>query len=127
MIAGIGIDVVDMERARWAWRRWGDRLVGRILGPRERRSLPEEEGRRVVHLAGRLAAKEAVLKALGTGLAKGIRWHEIEVSASPEGAPRVTLHGAALKAARRLKVAQVHLTISHDAGCAAAAAVAETA
>lgn len=127
MIAGIGIDVADMERVRWAWRRWGDRLAERILGPRERRALPEEEGRRVVHLAGRLAAKEAVLKALGTGLAKGIRWHEIEVSASPEGAPRVALRGGALKVAKRLKVARVHLTISHDGGCAVAAAVAETA
>ncbi len=127
MIVGIGIDIVDLSRVRWTWRRRGDRFTGRILSAAERRALPRgPEGRFLIHLAGRLAIKEAVLKALGTGLSGGIRWHDLEVTSSARGRPEVTLHGAALKAARKRKIARIHVTVSHDAGCAAAAAVAES-
>jgi holo-[acyl-carrier protein] synthase len=75
--------------------------------------------------AGRFAAKEAVLKALGTGLARGMRWRDIEIAAGPRGAPEVRLHGAVAAWARAQGVRAVHVSISHHGDYALACAVTE--
>jgi holo-[acyl-carrier protein] synthase len=78
VIIGIGIDIVEIGRIRQANERWGDNFISRILSPPEREALI---GKRDVHpfISARFAAKEAFLKALGTGLARGISWHDMEV------------------------------------------------
>ncbi len=126
MIKGLGIDLVELDRILWLWRRRGDRFADRILSPKERLASPAGMGPAAVRfLAGRFAAKEAVLKALGTGLARGILWREIEITNAPSGEPRVSLSGAAERLARRRRIGAVHITISHARTLACAAAVAE--
>ena len=126
MIAGLGVDLVELERFLWSWRRWGDRLPKRLLADAERKAMPPGMGpRSVAYLAGRFAAKEAVLKALGTGLARGIGWHDIRIAGSPAGEPRVVLSKSAAKLAAERRIRTVHLSISHTASTAAAVAVAE--
>ena len=73
--------------------------------------------------AGRFAAKEAVLKALGTGLARGMRWQDVEIVAGPRGEPVVRLHGATAALARRRGLRAIHLSLSHEGDYALACAV----
>ncbi len=103
--------------------RHGDAMVRRICREGEPR-LPSGPGR-VAHLAGLFAAKEATMKALGTGWAQGIGFHQIEVVRRPGGAPALELHGAARERARLLGVDTLHLSITHDARAAAAVVILE--
>jgi holo-[acyl-carrier protein] synthase len=119
-IVGLGIDVVELERIAEAVRRHGDRFVARYCTDAERRG-----GERLARLGGLFAAKEAVLKALGTGWAAGLGFRQIEVLADPLGAPRVTLHGAALERATAIGALAVHLSITHERRYAAAVAILE--
>lgn len=127
MIVAIGIDVVEVARVRRlaGGRRPGsraERFLARVFTPLER-SLCQARKDRAGCLAARFAAKEAVVKALGAPA--GVRWTDIEVIRSG-GAPSVRLAGEAARAARRLGVRAVHLTLTHDAGIAAAAVVLES-
>lgn len=124
MIVGIGIDVVEIARVRRLLERWGERFLGRVFTEGERayawcRRDPAE------HLAARFAAKEATLKALGTGLSMGVRWREMEVRRVGGGAPTLALSGrtAALGAARGIR--RLHVSLTHDGGLALAQVVAE--
>ena len=81
---------------------------------------------RLASYCGRFAVKEAVMKVLGTGWTRGVRWVDIEVVRAPGAAPRCVLHGASAAIARTKGIATIHVTITHDAGLAAAVAVAET-
>lgn len=119
MIAGIGVDLVEVERLRRS--RHGERLLDRLFTPRER--ADSEGAGRWPSLAARLAAKEAVVKALGTGF-RGISWRDIEVWRDPLGKPEVRLSGGALTRARELGVSRVLLSLSHTGSCAIAQAVA---
>ena len=87
---GIGTDIVEVARIKKAHERHGERFLERILTERERRYCGQY---RVPwpHWAGRFAAKEAILKALGTGVSSGITWHDIEVVNNREGMPEVIL------------------------------------
>jgi len=114
-IAGIGIDIVDLARFERAVSRT-PRLKERLFAESER-SLPLRS------LAGRFAAKEALMKALGD--ATGVRWHDMEVVADVEGNPSFLLHGAAAAIAERRGVTDIHLTMSHDAGVAIAYVITE--
>ncbi|HXF96542.1 MAG TPA: holo-ACP synthase, partial [Gemmatimonadales bacterium] len=92
MIVGVGVDLVDVARFRRALETWGERLTRRLFAESELadcrgRSRPAEG------LAGRFAAKEAFLKALGTGLAGGLRWREVVVARDAQGRPRLELAG----------------------------------
>lgn len=121
MIVGVGLDVCSIDRMRRALERHGDRFFARICSPRERKDL---EGRDPASsLAGRFAAKEAFAKALDG--APGVGWHEVEVRRAPNGRPRLELQGAALTLATKLRVTKWHVTITHDAGIAAAFVVLE--
>lgn len=122
MVVGIGIDSVRIERIR----KVSDRLFTRICTEAEREYCERfgPEGRHERY-AGRFAAKEAVSKGLGTGIAAGVNWTDIEVLPTPTGAPRVVLHGAAAEHLLRLGGDRVHLSISHDKETAVAMAVLE--
>ncbi|HEX6989842.1 MAG TPA: holo-ACP synthase [Bacillota bacterium] len=124
MIIGIGVDLVAVDRIARVVGRRGERFLSRVFTPAELAACPpgEQYARR---LAARFAAKEAVLKALGTGLAAGIRWREIEVQRPARGRPAITLHGRAAQHAAALGVARLHLSLSHDGPFAAAFVVAE--
>lgn len=137
MIAGLGLDSVEIERVAALLRRRGGRFLHRILASREvaiapplrGRSLGEEpiplfSRRQVEWLAGRFAAKEAVMKALGTGWRAGVGWREIEIGRADSGEPQVRLSGRAAAAAHRRGVGRVWVTITHDREHALAQAIA---
>lgn len=127
MIVGIGLDVIELARIERSLARHGDALVARLLSERERAFAAGRRGSaRVAHLAGRFAAKEAALKALGTGLAAGIRWHEVEILADAlHEPPRLEWSGAARERARRLGAAIAHVSISHGDTTAVACVILE--
>jgi holo-[acyl-carrier protein] synthase len=114
-IAGIGIDVVDLARF--------ERAVGRTPRLKERLFAPSEQDLPLRSLAGRFAAKEALMKALGD--ANGVTWHDMEVVSDAEGNPSLLLTGAAAAIAEKRGITAIHLSMSHDAGVAIAQVVAE--
>ena len=123
MIRGLGLDIVEVDRIRRAIARWGEAFLSRVLTPDERagESCARTAAER---LAGRFAAKEAVMKALGLGR-RGIGWQEIEITVDPLGKPGVRLTGRAAVAADRLGVRAWRLAISHTRLFAIAEALAE--
>jgi holo-[acyl-carrier protein] synthase len=121
MILGIGIDVCSIDRMRRALERHGDKFFARICSERERGDLA---GREVATaLAGRFAVKEAFAKALDG--APGVGWHEVEVRRAENGRPRLELRGNALAMVEKVGADKWHVTISHDAGIAAAVVILE--
>lgn len=123
MIIGHGIDLVDIE--------WAERFLAEPSGQFLARYFTEtergvvEEGREVAaRLSGRLAAKEAVMKALGTGFSGGIGFQQIEVITLPSGAPSIQLHGAAAEKAKQLGVVRWLVSTSHEGNMAIASVIA---
>ena len=114
-IAGIGIDIVDLARF--------ERAVSRTPVLRERLFAVSERDLPLRSLAGRFAAKEALMKALGD--ATGVTWHDMVVSSDAEGNPSMTLSGAAAAIAERRGITDIHLSMSHDAGVAIAQVIVE--
>lgn len=114
-IAGIGVDIVDLARF--------ERAVARTPRLRERLFAESERGLPLRSLAGRFAAKEALMKALGD--ATGVTWHDMEIVSDAEGNPSMRLTGAAAEIAERRGITDIHLSMSHDAGVAIAQVVAE--
>jgi holo-[acyl-carrier protein] synthase len=123
-IVGIGIDVVSIERLRGVLDRYGTRFLERVLTADER-AYCERHQDPVPQVASRFAAKEAVLKALGTGLAHGIRWQDLEVRREPQGPPHMHLSGRAAEEAASLAVGRIHLSLSHDHDTAVAMVILE--
>jgi holo-[acyl-carrier protein] synthase len=123
-VLGLGLDVVDLTRLAAVLERHGERFEARICRPGEAREALSAE-RRLHHLGGLFAAKEAVLKALGTGWSQGMGFRQVTVGRDEAGRPTVTLHGAARERASELGVRVVHLSITHDGRTAAAVAVLE--
>jgi holo-[acyl-carrier protein] synthase len=121
MIVGVGLDVCSIERMKRALERHGDRFFARICSEREREDLAGRDP--ATALAGRFAAKEAFAKALDG--APGVGWHEVEVRRAPNGRPRLELHGNALAMVTKAHVERWHVTITHDAGIAAAVVILE--
>jgi holo-[acyl-carrier protein] synthase len=113
---GVGVDLIRVERVA----KLSDAARHRLFLPAELETASTSLERKHEKLAGRFAAKEAVLKALGTGLAQGIRWHDIEISQNDLGAPVAFLHGKASEIAQGMGVKQVLLSISHEGGLAIA-------
>jgi holo-[acyl-carrier protein] synthase len=124
MILGVGIDLADIERLRGVLERHGDRFLERVLTDDERDYCRRWRDP-TPQVAARFAAKEAVLKALGTGLSEGIRWQDVEVHRDGNGPPHVELHGKAVEKAAALGVDRIHLSLSHDHGAAIAMAILE--
>lgn len=122
-IVGLGLDLVDLDRMARLLARHGERAVARIC--REGEPKPLVGAARVAHLAGLFAAKEAAMKALGTGWARGVGFRQIEVIRDASGAPSLRLHGAAAARAVALGAERSHLSITHDGRAAAAVVVLE--
>ncbi|MDO5484260.1 MAG: holo-[acyl-carrier-protein] synthase [Desulfovibrionaceae bacterium] len=122
MIIGLGIDVTEVARVAASHERFGRRFLERILTENELAALP---GRPDTWLAGRFAAKEAAVKALGTGFSQGIGPTQIEISRNALGEPQLRFLGAALVRARALGVRQSRLSISHERLVAVAVAILE--
>jgi len=122
VIAGIGLDLVEIERIRDILDRTGERFIDRVLHPEEDRTrLQTREG--PTHLAGLFAAKEAVMKALGTGMA-GANFADIRVRHHDSGQPWIELSGTAAERAASMSVSDWHLSITHSKTTAAAVAIA---
>lgn len=113
---GIGVDIIRVERVA----KLSPAARARLFTEQELASAQGVPARQNERLAGRFAAKEAVLKALGVGLSQGIRWKDVEVSNGPLGEPRVELHGKAAEIAQLKGVSKIMLSISHDGGMAIA-------
>ena len=107
-----GIDMVDCRRLEEVIERHGERFLRRVYTPLE---LDYCRGRKrmVEHLAGRFAAKEAVLKVLGTGWRGGIRWTDVEIRNEPSGQPRVHLTGQCREIADDMDLTTILISISH--------------
>jgi holo-[acyl-carrier protein] synthase len=114
-----GVDIIEIERVRQSLERFGERFLNRVYTAAEQAYCRG----RAPQLAGRFAAKEAVSKALGTGIRR-IHWRNIEVLPNRAGAPRVTLHGPALARFQGLGLASIEVSISHSRENAVAVAVA---
>jgi len=122
-ILGHGIDLVEVARVRGMLGDHGERFLARCFTEGERAYCAANPARMAEHLAGRFAAKEAVLKVLGTGWSGGIAWTDVEVVRESGGRPGVRLHGAAAAVAARLGIASVLLSISHTSTHAMASAI----
>ena len=111
-VIGIGTDITECLRIARMIERHGELFLGRVYTPEEIRYCQSRK-QATQHFAGRWAAKEAVLKALGTGWVRGISWRDIEVLNAPGGKPLVTLRGGARKIAHKLGIAEMLVSISH--------------
>ncbi len=120
MILGLGIDVAGLERIRAALERFGDRFWQRILTANEQADLANRPDRALA-LAGRFAAKEAAAKALGGQ--PDVWWHDVEIRPDARGAPQLQFLGPGREHAKRLGVRRFWVSITHDAGVAAAVVV----
>lgn len=127
MIRGHGIDLVDHARIAAMLETHADRFLERVFTEGERAYAEAAPRRRVERLAVRFAAKEAVLKALGTGWSGGIAWQEVEVVRRSGGVPEVRLHGRAAETAAAAGIGRWHLSLSHAGGFSIASAIAEAA
>ena len=114
MILGTGVDLAEVGRIREAIERYGDRFVRRIYTEAEI-TYVERKANRFERYAGRFAAKEAGMKAIGTGWKRGVRWQDFEVSNLASGRPTLRLHGEAARIAEKMGVKKVSLSITHTA------------
>lgn len=121
-IIGHGIDLVETKRIEEVWQRHPDRFLDRILTAAER-AYCERRKNPLPNIAGRWAAKEAILKVIGTGWRGEIAWTDIEVLNNKAGAPQVSLSGRTKAIAAELGVTQILLSITHTAHYASASAI----
>ncbi|MCP4376131.1 MAG: holo-[acyl-carrier-protein] synthase [bacterium] len=117
-----GIDLVECSRLQGVIDRHGETFLKRVFTPGEL-AYCENRKRQIEHLAARFAAKEAVMKVLGTGWTKGIRWTDIEVSNNPAGRPEITLDGRCGELAGQLGIDTVLISITHTSELAMASAI----
>jgi holo-[acyl-carrier protein] synthase len=124
MIVAIGIDIVEIARVEEIFARRGERFRNRVFTQAE---IAYCEGRasRVESYAARFAAKEAAMKALGTGWGEGVGWQDIEVVRAETGAPSVLLRGRALKRMTEMGARKAHLSLTHSRDMAVAQIILE--
>jgi len=114
VIIGTGIDLAEVPRIRASIERYGDRFLNRVYTPLEI-AYVERKANRFERYAARFAAKEAGMKAIGTGWRGGITWHDFEVANEPSGRPALRLSGRAAEVAATLKVRRIALSLTHTA------------
>jgi holo-[acyl-carrier protein] synthase len=124
MIVGSGVDLAEVPRIRASFERFGERFRNRVFTPSEI-AYVERKANRYERYAARFAAKEAGMKAIGTGWKRGVTWHDFEVSNLPSGKPTLRFHGAAARFAEALKVRNVSLSMTHTAELAMAQVILE--
>ena len=112
MILGSGVDICEVPRIEASVVRFGSRFLERIFTAREI-AYADRKANRFERYAARFAAKEAGMKALGTGWTGGITWHDFEVVNLPSGRPTLTFHGRAAEVAAKLGVRSVALSLTH--------------
>jgi holo-[acyl-carrier protein] synthase len=125
MIVGTGIDIAEVPRIRRSIERFGQRFLQRIFTPGEIRYC-DSKANRVERYAARFAAKEAAMKALGTGWNHGVRWRDCEVMRQPGGRPTMAFHGKAGEFAAKLRTNNISLSLSHTAEQAIAQVILES-
>jgi holo-[acyl-carrier protein] synthase len=124
MIVGSGIDIAEVPRIASSIRRFGNRFLQRVYTVDEIRYC-ESKANSAERYAARFAAKEAAMKALGTGWSHGVRWRDIEVARAPGGRPTIVFHGKAAKFAGQLGALHVALSLSHTSEQAIAQVILE--
>ena len=124
MIIGLGVDMEETARISQAIKRHGKTFLDRIYTPAEV-AYCESHRDSAERYAARFAAKEATMKALGTGWAKGVRWRDIEVTRQPGGRPTIVLHGRAREHAQRMGAQNISLSITHSGNFAFAQVILE--
>ncbi|MGA8442644.1 MAG: holo-[acyl-carrier-protein] synthase [Candidatus Sulfotelmatobacter sp.] len=124
MIVGTGIDIAEVPRIRQSIERFGDRFLQRVYTAGEIRYC-DSKANRAERYAARFAAKEAAMKALGTGWSHGVGWRDCEVVRLPGGRPSISFHGKAGEFAARLGVKNAALSLSHTAEQAIAQVILE--
>jgi holo-[acyl-carrier protein] synthase len=124
MILGTGIDLAEVARIRESIERFGDRFLNRVYTPGEI-AYSNSKANRYERYAARFAAKEAGMKAIGSGWANGVRWVDLEVVNDASGRPALVLHARAAEIARGLGIKALHLSLTHTAEYGLASVVAE--
>ena len=113
MIKGLGIDTCELDRIERIYGEYGERFLNRIYAPAEQTYALRYKDP-TPRLAARFAAKEACMKALGTGWSNGVRWRDIVVVNDPSGKPTLELHGRAREFFARLEATHISLSITHN-------------
>lgn len=124
MIVGTGIDIAEVPRVREAIERFGRRFLERVYTPGEIQYC-DSKANRLERYAARFAAKEAAMKALGTGWNHGVRWRDCEVVRMPGGRPTIQFHGKAAEFAAKLGVRNASLSLTHTVDQAMAQVILE--
>jgi holo-[acyl-carrier protein] synthase len=125
VIVGIGTDLAEVDRIRAAIERHGRRFIDRIYTPAEI-AYVERKVNQYERFAARFAAKEAGMKAIGTGWRRGVRWRDFEVANLPSGRPTLQLHGVAARFAGDLGVRNISLSLTHTSVQALAIVILES-
>jgi holo-[acyl-carrier protein] synthase len=115
VIVGSGVDIAEVDRIRAAAERYGARFIERVFTKSEIAYVERRKAGRYERYAARFAAKEAGMKAIGTGWRRGVRWQDFEVANLPSGKPTLLLHGAAARFAERLGAKNIVLSLTHTA------------
>jgi holo-[acyl-carrier protein] synthase len=113
VIVGSGVDIAEVDRIRAAAERYGARFIERVYTPLEIAYVERRRAGRYERYAARFAAKEAGMKAIGTGWRRGVRWRDFEVTNLPSGKPTLKLHGVAAQFAAMLGVKNIALSLTH--------------
>jgi holo-[acyl-carrier protein] synthase len=114
MIVGSGIDICEVPRIQASIERFGEKFIQRIFTPREI-AYVSKKANKYERYAARFAAKEAGMKAIGTGWRRGVRWQDFEVVNEPSGKPTLLFHGKAKEFADQLGVTNIALSLTHTA------------
>jgi len=125
MIVGTGIDIAEVPRIAESIARFGERFLQRVFTEGERKYC-DSKANRNERYAARFAAKEAAMKALGTGWNHGVRWRDIEVRRQPGGRPTIAFHGKAAEFATKLGAKNIALSLTHTEGQAFAQVILES-
>lgn len=123
MIYGIGLDIIEIDRLEAVLSRHADRFLRRVYTAGELAACERGDKHRLRRLAARFAAKEAVLKSLGTGL-REVKWTDAEVINDAAGKPEIVLHGRLREIAAARGVDRIHISLTHSRDYAAAQAIA---
>ena len=114
MILGTGVDLAEVSRIKASIERYGEKFIRRVYTPAEI-AYVERKANKYQRYAARFAAKEAGMKAIGTGWRRGVTWQDFEVANLPSGKPTLLLHGVAADFAGKLGVKNISLSITHTA------------
>lgn len=125
MIVGLGVDIAEVKRLREAIERYGARFLERVFTPPEI-AYCQSQRNSAERFAARFAAKEAMMKALGTGWRNGVRWRDIEVANARSGKPGIHLNGRALEIFHRLGGRRILLSLTHTDDYALAEVIVES-